>query len=324
MKLKELFDKYSFDEILPYLKIQIPDHLDSIPAFREAFDELKHMEPSNEDCGETLIQGYLDEEGNLYEDSLNCHYLGDEWNACLAKNVVVECDVEIDECLILASCLWEMTFFGFSSELNEEDDCTFQIPEQPKNKYDEALYKLRLSNWKHSTPRKYRSKLFALCTDSEFAKQRRNKKNRIKRLREHRIERRERYLEMHSQREEFIKKLVNCGAFKRDQVEYLHQVESGQYYHYVSRTWDGHNRIDYILDSINKYQSIDFSQYNDAIICLRTSSEHLLMEIERMKLMAELPEPLLEMPVKMRAGINKSIGNEVEMMLFLNVTNSTK
>ena len=47
------------------------------------------------------------------------------------------------------------------------------------------------------------------------------------------------------------------------------------------------------------------------------------MEIERIKLMAELPEPLLAMPVKMQAGINKSIGYEVEMMLFLNNCSET-
>lgn len=30
--------------------------------------------------------------------------------------------------------------------------------------------------------------------------------------------------------------------------------------------------------SINKYQDLDFSLYNDAIICLRTSSEHPVTE----------------------------------------------
>ena len=46
MKLKELFDKYTFDEILPFLKAIEPERGDSLYQFREALDLLKHMEPS--------------------------------------------------------------------------------------------------------------------------------------------------------------------------------------------------------------------------------------------------------------------------------------
>lgn len=42
--------------------------------------------------------------------------------------------------------------------------------------------------------------------------------------------------------------------------------------------------------SINKYQDLDFSLYNDAIICLRTSSEHPVTEAEKEKLLAGLPD----------------------------------
>jgi hypothetical protein len=123
---------------------------------------------------------------------------------------------------------------------------------------------------------------------------------------------------MHSQREEFIKKLVRCGAFLRKDIEYLHQVESGQYDPYVSRTWDVSKRIDYILDSINKYQDLDFSQYDDVIICLRASSEHPVSEAEKEILLAGLPVSLRSLPIKVGVGIKDSLKEEVEMMLFLN------
>lgn len=58
MKMKELFDKYTFDEILPYLRALEPKRLDAMHEFREAFDLLRHMEPSNEDCGELRIHNY--------------------------------------------------------------------------------------------------------------------------------------------------------------------------------------------------------------------------------------------------------------------------
>ena len=61
MKLKELFDKYTFDDILPYLKAIEPERGDSMYQFREALDLLKHMEPSKENCGKVRIEWYEDE-----------------------------------------------------------------------------------------------------------------------------------------------------------------------------------------------------------------------------------------------------------------------
>ena len=319
MKLKELFDKYTFDDIVPFLKKMIADHPDALPDFRAAFDELRRMEPSKEDCGETLIKEFSDKDGNIVDNPV-CWYLGDTWGACLAKRVVIDGDVPLDECYVLAACLWEMTFYGFSNEPDPEDVCSLGYSPKQKNKYDEVLYKLQLSNWKHTTPRRYRSKHHPLCTDADYRIGRWNcSKNRSKRKRDYRVECREKYLEMHSQREDFISKLVRSGAFKREEVEYLHQVESGQYYPYVSRTWDVSKRIDYILESINKYQDVDFSQYDDAIICLRTSSEYPVSEAEKERLLAGLPASLKALPIKIGIGTKEVMKQEIEMMLLLNI-----
>ena len=96
MKLKELFDKYTFDEILPYLKVLEPERGDSKYQFREALDLLKHMEPKKEDCGEVRLEWYQDEydtEGYISVDDLE----GVCWDAGLAKEVVVAEDLQLDE-----------------------------------------------------------------------------------------------------------------------------------------------------------------------------------------------------------------------------------
>ena len=114
-------------------------------------------------------------------------------------------------------------------------------------------------------------------------------------------------------------KLTRCGAFQREEVEYLHQVDEGLYYPYNSRTWDESKRIDYVLESINKYQDVDFSPYNDAIICLRASSEYPVSEDEKKRLLAGLPTSLKKLPIKIGIGIKETLKQEVEMMLFLNI-----
>ena len=316
MKLKELFDKYTFDDIVPYLKEIITDNPNSLPDFRMAFDELRMMKPSDEDCDDILIKEFLDNDGNILANPV-CWNLGYSWDECLAKRVVIDNDYPLDGRYVLAGCLWEMTFYGFSNMPDEEVEICFSIPKEPKNKYDKALYKLQLSHWKHTTPRRYRWKGHPLCTDIDYRE--RENKNRSKRKRDYRVECREKYLEMHSQRENFILKLTHCGAFQREDVDYLHQVDEGQYFPYDSRTRDASKRIDYILESINKYQDVDFSPYNDAIICLRASSEYPVTEAEKEKLLAGLPESLKAMPIRIGLGTKESMKQEVEMMLFLNV-----
>ena len=284
--------------------------------FREALDLLKHMEPSKEDCGEVHIEWSQDE----YDDDkyISVHPLeGVCWDVGLAKEVVVANDLQLDKKDVAAHCLWSITFWGFGDEPDPEDGGPFAYHRKQRNKYDEALYRIQLSHWKHTTPRKYRWKGYPLCTDIDYHE--RENKNRSKRKRDYRVECRKNYLRMHSQRENFILKLTHCGAFQREDVDYLHQVDEGQYFPYTSRTWDVSKRIDYILESINMYQNVDFSPYKDAIICLRASSEYPVTEAEKEKLLAGLPERLKAIPIKIGLGTKETMKKEVEMMLFLNV-----
>ena len=284
--------------------------------FREALDLLKHMEPSKEDCGEVHIEWSQDE----YDEDkyISVHPLeGVCWDVGLAKEVVVANDLQLDKKDVAAHCLWSITFWGFGDEPDPEDGGPFAYHRKQRNKYDEALYRIQLSHWKHTTPRRYRWKGHPLCTDIDYHE--RENKNRSKRKRDYRVECRENYLMKHSQRENFILKLTRCGAFQREDVEYLHQVDEGQYYPYTSRTWDVSKRIDYILESINKYQDVDFSPYDDVIICLRASSEYPVTEAEKEKLLAGLPERLKAIPIKIGLGTKETMKKEVEMMLFLNV-----
>ena len=64
---------------------------------------------------------------------------------------------------------------------------------------------------------------------------------------------------------------------------------------------------------------MDFLPYNDAIICLRASSEYPVSEDEKNRLLAGLPTSLKKLPIKIGIGIKETLKQEVEMMLFLNI-----
>jgi hypothetical protein len=145
MKLKELFDKYTFDEILPYLKVIEPERGDSLYQFREALDLLKRMEPSKDDCGEVRIEWSQDESDK--DRYISVHPLeGVCWDVGLAKEVVVAEALQLDEKDVAAHCLWSITFWGFGDEPDLEDGWPFEYPRKQRNKYDEALYRIQLSH----------------------------------------------------------------------------------------------------------------------------------------------------------------------------------
>lgn len=128
MKLKELFDKYTLDEILPFLKAIEPERGDSLYQFREALDLLKRMEPSKEDCGEVRIEWSQDE----YDEDryISVHPLeGVCWDAGLAKEVVVSEELHLDEKDVAAHCLWSITFWGSKMSLTLKMEALSNIPQ---------------------------------------------------------------------------------------------------------------------------------------------------------------------------------------------------
>ena len=76
MTLKELITTVNFDALFPYLKEHEPNHLDSLPAFREAYDRLRSMEPNKDFYGEARVEW----SGNEDDKWIDVYHLdGDLW-----------------------------------------------------------------------------------------------------------------------------------------------------------------------------------------------------------------------------------------------------
>ena len=55
MTLKELLDKVDFDSLAPFIEKAEGKHLDSIYGYREAYDILRYMKPSENFKGEARV-----------------------------------------------------------------------------------------------------------------------------------------------------------------------------------------------------------------------------------------------------------------------------
>ena len=270
MTLKELLTQVGFDELLPDLEKHEPEHLDNLYDFREAYDILRNMKPANNFEGKIFVEWH----GGEWEDEekwIGVSPMHDcTWEEDLAKEIVVADDVHISQTELAMHCLWEITYWGFSPDEREE---TWQRKFGPKvltNKYEVALDKLEESIWRHQTPRRLRSKgkdgwRYVKWTNArDFFN---NRMNRSKRKREYRQDKRKEYLRKMAARENLVRKLSAEGSsFKRSDVDFLLHIEYGRQYDYLSITSGTDGRLDYILESITKYQYLTLEKYNNAIV----------------------------------------------------------
>lgn len=302
MTLKELLDKVDFDSMVPYIEKTEGKHLDSIYGYREAYDILRYMKPTENFKGEARVEW----SGKEYDDQWIgvFHLDGDYWEDALAKEITIGENVDLPIEEIAAKCLWEITFYGFTPE---HEGFERMLGRKIRNKYDIMLDRLEESEWRHQTPRKYRSmhngQRFIKADwgmEDLFCK----RMNRPKRMREHRQEKREKYLKSMSLRENNILDLTAPGSsFVRGDLEFIFNISRGIRYDYRSVTGqyrqsdydtadqanvdvvtdqeipdigtpDRDSRLDYILESIAKYQHIDLSQYDNAVFCIRHSSRY--------------------------------------------------
>ena len=164
MTLKELFLKVGFDSIRPHLERFEPEHLDSIYAFREAYDLSCRMEPAG------IMESIEDEENKVHVSWHGGEMEGEEkwigaslpsggtdWKEDLAGEIVVDDDVHLSDEEIAMYCLWELTYWGFSPAEIEKSFKRFKR-HKPAGPYEIALDKLEESIWRHQTPRRLRSR----------------------------------------------------------------------------------------------------------------------------------------------------------------------
>lgn len=273
MTLKELLTQVGFDELLPHLKKREPKHLDNMCAFREAYDILQGMKPDTEFKGEIHVEW----SGGVFECEEKWIRVGPmhdcSWEEDLAKEIVIADDVHLSPAELAMHCLWEITYWGFSPAERQE---TWQRKFGPKvltNKYEVALDKLEESIWRHQTPRRLRSKgkdgrRYVKWTNArDFFN---NRMNRSKRKREYRQNKRKECLRKMATRENLVRTLSAEGSsFRRNEVEFLLHVQYGRQYDYRSVTSNIENRLDYIFESMTRYQQVDLSRYNSAVIFLQ-------------------------------------------------------
>lgn len=344
MTLKELLDKVDFDNLAPFIEKAEGKHLDSIYGYREAFDTLRYMKPSENFKGEARVEWSGEEYGD--EQWIGVFHLdGDYWEDALAKEIVIGENVDLPIEEITAKCLWEITFYGFTPEHEGFEDI---LGRKLRNKYDLMLDRLEESEWRHQIPRKYRVRRNGqrlISGDWGMKDWFGKRMNRPKRMREHRQEKREKYLKSMSRRENNILDLTAEGSsFTRADLDFVLTVKHGVRYDFRSVTGpylrpgsdfdvaadsaamtkaetggpDSDKRLDYIFESMSGYQHLDLSQYDNAVVCVCHSSVHPVSDAGLAGFYANVREHFGYGDIRTGTIVSHSGEREVRTVLLLN------
>ena len=347
MTLKELLDKVDFDSLAPFIEKTEGKHLDSIYAYREAYDILRYMKPSENFKGEARVEWSGEEYGD--DQWIGVFHLdGGYWEDALAKEIVIGDNVDLPIEELAAKCLWELTFYGFTPEHEGFESIRGR---KPRNKYDVMLDMLEESEWRHQTPRKYRSRHDGMrLIDAKWSMRDlyNNRMNRPKRMREHRQKLRRKYLESMSRRENNILDLtVEGSSFTRADLDFMLTVKHGVRYDFRSVTGSyrqaasnsemsaelcavavpevpipysrvGDKRLGYILESITKYQHLDLSQYDNAVVCVCHSSGNPVPDAELAGFDTSIREHFGYNDIRTGTIIENGGEREVRTILLLN------
>lgn len=268
MTVKELLTNISFDELLPILKKYATDHIHDIYIFREVYDILKNIEPNDDYHDEVIVYYNVMLE---YRSLIISNIKSGAWENELAKDIVVKGTIQPDLHEVAMRCLWNLTMYG-SSPIKRDDtiDKMFNI-NNPTLHYEKALNKLDERIWKH-LPRRYR--YWGIDGDPIVIKYSAKRMNRSKKKRLYRQKQREEYLELMATREALVSYLSSSeSSFSYKDVEFLFHIKDHSRYEYISVTYGKGNRMNYILQSMIKYQRTNWKNYDSAIILIRTSTK---------------------------------------------------
>lgn len=116
MTLKELVDKYQFEEIIPELT-ELWDK-GNLYLFRQAHDILRALEPKKNEESGCIKVSKVTNEIESYNRVSNLSGWG--WDENLNWEIIVDDECNLSEKQLLALCLWERTYYGFSPEQQHE------------------------------------------------------------------------------------------------------------------------------------------------------------------------------------------------------------
>ena len=295
MTYYELLHQVKFDDLVPYIE-RYHGSNSCMALYRIHYDYLCHLTPRREEGDNEIVtisnaKLYYDwEEPRLDANPME----GDYWEVSLAKELVIETDVNATLEEIAACCLWHTSFYGFTEE--QIADTSEKLDYYSRNYLDNDIIRFKMlavaekiKGWGENLPTKkdmLRIPSFRSCINKPISRH-------LKKKRKHRQYfgtkcRRRRYVRKVIQKE-YNERILTVGtwiesAFSPDNTTgmsiadlcSMFYVNHFKPYFYRSYAYDATKRVEWMMDLIDKYNAFKYGILPNCIVCVSTSLEHPL------------------------------------------------
>lgn len=329
MTLRELFTQTAFDSIVPYIKRS--EQPDDVCHYKQAYDILLHTAPCEAGCHDVHVDIYREQDGTEYVDAGQIE--GGWWNEYIDGNIIIEDGIEVSQEELAFRLLWHLTFYGYSREQNEETLHTMGDDGYHDNKYGRMARRTdhkRCMLWANKAIRRRivasieeceaeGRHCFALSEqDWNYILHHQQHCNRMKRMRDYRLELRLKELENLDRCENTMQQLLvnQVSQITRDGLSFLWNKGGRIGNDFQTRAYDATRRLDYLDELISKYGALNVGKtMQKCVVRLSTSQYFPLTQEERDNIYKKVKESTMDKSPILIEAIDETLDSELGVMI---------
>ena len=328
MTLRQLLASTPFDDIAPYI-IQ-SEHPEDVCSYKQAYDILLHTQPDEGGCRKVYVCKAQESDGTEYIEA--SHVEGQYWSTYIDGEVVVEDGIRVSDAELAYKLLWHLTFFGFSQEETRDNFDSMRGDGHHDNVYGRlarAIDTKRYMLWANKAIRKRILKSIAeyeeegehnLALSEEdwnYIDKHEAHCNRMKRMRDHRLEQRYNQLENLEHCENSVQELLK-GQDKvtRADLQFLWCMNGRLGCEFQTRAYDPTKRLAYLDELIAKYMAMEpVKQLKQMAVKVTTSSKHPLTQEETELIKRQIKEQTGCSDAIYITGVSDTLDQEIRIMM---------
>lgn len=329
MRLRQLLKSVSFDRIVPFIKQS--DQPDDVCHYKQAYDILLHTTAAEDGCSDIEVSKREDYDGTKYISASQIE--GCAWSRYIDGEVILEDGIDVPNEELAFKLLWHLTFYGYSQE-----ESTANIEEMSNDDFHDTEYGLMARAIEHKRYMLWANKeikkrireairwyaeqgmtSFGLSEeDWRYLDKREKHCNRMKRMRDHRLEKRQEHLANLDRCENTVQRLLEGQSFthiSRQDLAFLFESKERIGTEFQTRAYDATKRLEYLKELVSNYEALTIADLmNRAVIKISTSADSPLTKEEEeyiKKIMTELCGKQNLIVIK---AFQDTLGSEIAIM----------
>lgn len=329
MTLRQLLNTVSFDRLITFIKQS--DQPDDVCHYKQAYDILLHTAAEEDGCLDIEVSKREDNDGTKYISA--SHIEGCSWSRYIDGEVILGEGIDVPDEELAFKILWHLTFYGYSQE---ESTATFE--EMGNDDFRDTEYGLMARAIEHKRYMLWANKeikkriresihwyaeqgmtSFGLSEeDWRYLDKREKHCNRMKRMRDHRLEKRQEHLANLDRCEHTVQRLLMGQSFthiNRKDLAFLFESKQRIGTEFQTRAYDAAKRLEYLKELVSKYEALTIAEpMNRTAIKISTSSESPLTNEEEeyiTKIITELCG--MQNPIVIKS-LQESLVSEIGLM----------